>query len=151
MESRYPSKQDAWLTALILLSALSTALAGLEVWGQPGNLLTRIAVSGACALGTVFFIDLLVRTSYTLGRDSLSVRSGIFRWEVPYSAIESVRPSRTWLSGPALSLDRLAVHRSDIWLPLIISPRDRQQFLADLADRDPGLKLIDGIIQRQAT
>lgn len=150
MESRYPSKQDAWLRAVVLLSALSTALAGLTAWMQPGNLLMRFAVSALCLLGTVFFIDLLMRTGYTLGREGVSVRSGIFRWEIPYSVIESVRPSRSWLSGPALSLDRLAITRRDSSLPLIISPREASRFLAELADRDPGLKFLDGTIQRQA-
>jgi hypothetical protein len=150
VETIYPSKQDKWLTFLVLLSALATALAGVAVWGQPGNLLTRLAVTGVCTLGAIFFIDLLVRTNYTLGRDRLMVRSGVFRWEVPYSAIDAVRPSRTLLSGPALSLDRLAITRNDTWLPLIISPRDQPQFLADLAERDPELMLVDGSLQRQS-
>jgi hypothetical protein len=149
METFYPSKRDWWLTALLFASAVSTALAGLAVWTEPGDLTHKSIVSGICIVTACFILDLLVRTNYTLGEEALKVRCGIFSWRVPITAIDSVRRSRTWISGPALSLDRLVITRNDSRLPVIISPIDQPRFLEDLAGRDARLTLVDEGIRRQ--
>lgn len=148
METKYPSKRDLWLRLLIVASALVSLASGVGVWMQPGDLTTRVLVSGLCAITSLFIVDLLIRTSYTLTSESLIVRCGLMHWRVPYSAMTSVRPSHTLISGPALSLDRLVIKRNDSLFPVIISPIDQDRFLQDLADRDEELYLEDGSVTR---
>jgi Bacterial PH domain len=62
------------------------------------------------------------------------VRSGPFHWTIPLREIRSVRPTQDVRSGPALSFDRLRVEFG-AGRVLLISPRDRDAFLADLVRR----------------
>lgn len=73
-------------------------------------------------------ISVLVRTHYTVAGDTLRIVCGPFRWSVPISEISEVVDSRSPLSSPALSLDRLKIsygHNKHI----LISPDDRNGFL----------------------
>jgi hypothetical protein len=66
----------------------------------------------------------------------LLVRSGLLRYEIPLAQISEVRPSPEAWSSPAWSLDRLKVvypTRSGFHRSLLISPRDRDGFLDELA------------------
>jgi Bacterial PH domain len=72
----------------------------------------------------------------------LLVRSGLFRYKIPLAQISEVRPSAEALfsfpATPAWSLDRLKVvypTRSGFHRSLLISPRDRDGFLDELARR----------------
>lgn len=144
----YQSKRDLWLMLLVGGSALVIASAAVAVLMQPGDWEMRLIFASLLTVQTMFILDMLLRTHYTLEDDSVCVRCGILRWRVPYTAIQRVRPSRTWLSGPALSLDRLIVTRTDSALPMIISPEDQQQFLEDLASRADDLAIVHGEVRR---
>jgi hypothetical protein len=77
-------------------------------------------------------------TNYELAPDALKVRSGVIRTSITYQEIRRVHASRSWLSAPALSLDRLDIaYRGRTTL---VSPRDRAAFLRDLLAHAPGLK-----------
>jgi Bacterial PH domain len=76
----------------------------------------------------------LLGTYYVIDATSLIVRSGPFHWIVPLREIRSVRPTRDVRSGPALSFDRLRIEYGDGRV-LLISPREKAEFLADLARR----------------
>ena len=77
---------------------------------------------------------LFATTSYRFTDADLLVRSGPFRWRVPLREITSVRPSRDLLSSPALSLDRLRIDYAKRSF-ILISPRERDEFLRDLESR----------------
>ena len=83
-----------------------------------GVLLLTIAVTQPCR--------------YTILEDSISIRCGILFYQVPLDDIVDVQPSSTWISGPALSLRRVKIetHKRTI----IVSPRQREEFIADLHD-----------------
>lgn len=132
----YRSRVDRWLIALaVVFGALPTiALTGaaffeprlLDVWW--------VFLILAATFGFVLWI--VLSTYYDLDDRELVVRSGPFYWRVPLDSIASVRPTRNPLSSPALSLDRLEVrYGAGQWL--LISPRDRDRFLEDLAARAP--------------
>ena len=55
----------------------------------------------------------------------------------------SVRPTRSILSAPAASLDRLEV-KFKKGQPLVVSPRDKQGFVAALKAVNPGIK-VEGL------
>ena len=130
----YRSKIDRWLVVLVVtLGAVPTiALMGAAIY-EPRLLEARwVFLILAATVGYVLWTFL--STHYELDDRELVVRSGLFRWRVPLDSIESVRPSRNPLSSPALSLDRLEVrYGAGKWL--LISPRERDRFLADLAAR----------------
>lgn len=134
--ARYVSKIDRWLIVLpVAVGAVPTiALTGAAFY-EPRLLQDWwIFLILAGAFGFVLWIFL--STYYELNDRELVVRSGPFRWHVPLDSIASVRPTRNPLSSPALSLDRLELrYGAGKWL--LISPRDRDRFLADLADRAP--------------
>jgi hypothetical protein len=77
-------------------------------------------------------------TRYELRSRDLEVRSGPFRWVVPYDSLVEVRPSRSVLSAPALSLSRLELRLGE-GRAILVSPADRMGFLRELA-ASAGLK-----------
>ena len=68
------------------------------------------------------------------GEPILLVRGGLLlRYEIPIAGIKEVRPSKSWLSSMSLSYDRIEVISRGGFM--LISPRDRNAFLDDLARR----------------
>jgi hypothetical protein len=82
-------------------------------------------------LGVLLPAWLLLGTDYVLDQEHLKIRCGPFRWSIPVREIRHVEPTRNPLSSPALSLDRLRIEYGN-GKSLMISPRDTEQFLADL-------------------
>jgi hypothetical protein len=86
------------------------------------------------ALGVGLPAWILTSTYYVLHDDRLDARCGPFRWRVPLREITRIEPSRTPLSGPALSLDRLRIdYRRGEWI--VVSPRNREAFVRALEAR----------------
>ena len=67
---------------------------------------------------------------YTMLDDALSVRCGIIFYQISFDQIESVEPSRTLRSGPALSMRRVLVTTKK--RKYVLSPRERDEFIANL-------------------
>lgn len=128
----YPSKVDGWI-AIVL--ALVPAGLLLEAFFFRSILVAAIAASVLILYGLV-----VIPTNYDLGPDVLTVRSGIIHTSIPYREIRQVRPSRSWLSAPALSLDRIEITYNG-YRKVLISPRDRTAFLQDLSAHVPGLNI----------
>jgi hypothetical protein len=91
------------------------------------------------------------------GEPILLVRCGrLLRYEIPLAGISEVRPSASPLSSPASwSYDRLEIAyrlRSGFGRTLLISPRDRDGFLGELARRAGYLERQgDRLLQRHGT
>lgn len=134
---KFQSAVDPWFHATIAGTAVLLALVMILVAVSGGLLeLTVVAASAALAVGLPLW--LLFSTDYEIEGPVLRVRCGPFRWSIPLSEIEHVAPSRSWLSSPALSLDRLEIRRTN-GKRILVSPRDREGFLAAIghADRAP--------------
>lgn len=131
----FPSKVDTWL-AVILAVAPLISLIGLFAPGAFDSLVgIAIAFSGP-ALFAVIYGLLVFPMRYGITRDQLIVRHGVVRQRIELAAIREVEPSSSPLSSPALSLDRLAIVTGEgLRGTLLISPRDREGFLALLAER----------------
>ena len=131
---RFSSQIDGWLMALLLIPAAACAHAivfyasgqGMGRWLAMGMLLGLP--------GVVLPLWLLTGTTYELTDEELRVRCGPFRWCVPLREVHAVVPSRSLLSEPAFSLDRLRIDYGRARL-LLISPMDRQRFLSELQNR----------------
>lgn len=144
-ELRFVSKVDRWLVVLITATFLLGPALVLTFAGGRGA--GRLAAMGLVVIVSIppalLVVWLFRRTDYTITRDELIVRSGPMRQTVPLSAIHAVTATRTMLSAPALSLDRLEVKYGSFG-SIVISPRDKQGFVKTLRECVPRL-VVAGI------
>ena len=128
----YKSKIDAWIV-LILVGLPLGVLFGLifAETASTAELIIMVAVIGAVTLLPFW---LLATTDYRFRDDSLYIRSGPLNWTIPLSGIRRIEPSRSFASGPALSMDKLLIYygKHD-WI--LISPKDKEGFLSELESR----------------
>ena len=135
---RFPSRIDAWLVVLMIAADVLaiTACIPAIVAGVP-------AVAAIMVFSLVIIVGLpawlFLATHYTFEGDTLTVRSGPFRWQVPLERVTAVTPTRNPLSSPALSLDRLRIDYGN-GKRIMISPRDKAGFLRELESRRSGGK-----------
>lgn len=98
-----------------------------------------VASIPAIVLGAGLPVWLMLSTTYTIGESSLLVRSGPFKWQVPIAGITGITPTSNPLSSPALSLDRLRIDYGR-GKSLMISPKNKEQFIRDLEARRRALR-----------
>lgn len=123
----FHSRIDAWLAVTLAGSALATLVAAV-VSAMQASVAGLLAALVLLALGAGLPLWLLSSTRYVVQGGALQVRSGPFRWDVPLSAITRVTPTRSVLSSPALSLDRLRIEYGP-GRAVLVSPRDKEGFL----------------------
>jgi hypothetical protein len=131
----FRSAVDWWFYAVTVATAVVVAFAMFPLLksGQVG----QIVVAGLTALIAVGLpLWLLASTNYRVSAGSLEVRSGPFRWLIPLSEITAVRKSRSALSSPALSLDRMEV-KYGRGRSILLSPRDSGGFLRAIGQTLP--------------
>ncbi|HEX4052369.1 MAG TPA: PH domain-containing protein [Steroidobacteraceae bacterium] len=80
----------------------------------------------------------LTSTTYTFAGATLLVRCGPFRWRVPVEQIFAVSETDSVRSAPAMSMDRLEIRFANDGR-MLISPRDKAEFLAELHRQAPQL------------
>lgn len=131
---RFRSKVDAWLIVVgvagIVVALIAIALAASEDPGSMPTILAFVLVLVTCALIASTFLF----TWYDVDGSTLTVQSGPFRWRVPIDEIDSVKPTRSPLSSPALSLDRLDIRYGK--RRIMVSPADKRGFLRAIG-QDP--------------
>ncbi len=129
----YPSKVDGWLAAMLcvppvvtLASFIWAMAAGEGLWATIIPVLLVAAV----------YVGILLPMRYGISDDAIVVRHGLVRQRIPLAAIVEVAPTRSALSSPALSLDRLRIRfGTGFFKNAMISPADKAGFLAELAAR----------------
>ena len=128
----YKSKIDWWI-ALVLCVPPTVSLIVVVSLFLDGKQSEIPAAIGAMLLVCGIYVGLIFPMRYGLDNHQLVVRFGICRQRIPLDNILEVRPTRNPLSSPALSLDRLHVQfGKGFFKAVMISPADREQFLADL-------------------
>lgn len=86
---------------------------------------------------------------YKVVGDQLWVYAFFRPAKYPIRKIAQIRPTKSILSAPAISITaRLAITFTDrsimrSYLPLVISPKDRAKFIAQLRDINPEIKVQD--------
>lgn len=127
MPTVYRSKVDIWLFVMLAFAALAALYSAAQTMaaGSTGAIVVAILVA---VVGVGLPLWLLFSTRYTLEATRLLAQSGPFKWVVPLADIKSITPSNNPLSSPALSLDRLRIDYGKGRM-LLISPRDKEQFL----------------------
>lgn len=119
---RFRTKVDWWVGACMVFAVLAgpVAVAAAREWvWLPLVLASDLVIALVCW-----------PCDYTLGENTLLVRSGVMRWRIPYADIDRVYPTRSPISSPAWSLDRLAVAYGKKWV--MISPEDPKAFATAL-------------------
>lgn len=130
----YPSKIDLWLAIILAIAPLLSiggAVAALLA-GKGGELIAL----GSAAFIPLLYVALVFPMRYGITDDAIVVRHGLVRQKIPLRDITDVKPTNSPLSSPALSLDRLEIRFGDgFFKSVMISPADKQGFLAELASR----------------
>ena len=131
---RFKSKIDRWLLYLlvvvIVFEVIIMGVVAMQV-DSPGEATILIVA----ALAIVALIgSMLIGTHYTVEGNTLRVACGLFRWKIPIDSIDRVEATRSPLSSPALSLDRLRIHYGKRCI--MVSPSDRAGFLKAIG-QDP--------------
>ena len=135
----HKTKIDRWIAAVLI------GIPGIMLLLSIIVFISADATAGFISLFSLIFVLviyllLVYPVYYETTVDFLIIRFGVIRYKINYSDINSVKPSRSLLSSPALSLDRLKIDHGKA-MPTLISPVDKKIFLEDLLSYASHLKL----------
>ncbi len=132
---RFKSKIDRWLLYLLVaVMVFEVVIMGIAATRVNSPREATVLIVAALAI-IVLIGSMLIGTHYTVAGNTLRVACGPFRWKVPIDSIQKVEATRSPLSSPALSLDRLRIHYGK--RRIMVSPSDRTGFLKAIG-QDPG-------------
>ena len=134
----YRSKIDHWLWIAIVLVILGSLIVSL-LKEQAIDLKLLLVMCVQLIIPTFFVVNIFTNTFYTIDekKQILRVKSGVFvdsKYDI--NKITSVRETHTWLSSPALSLDRLEIKIGEK-RKVIISPNNKTEFINHLLKLNP--------------
>lgn len=87
-----------------------------------------------------FVLFTFLRTRYTINGDTLHIQCGFFTYSpIPIRNIREVTRTRSILSSPAPSFDRIEV-KYDKFNSLILSPKNKKEFVAELQKCNPNIQ-----------
>jgi hypothetical protein len=132
MQRAYRSKVDGKIAGVTVLTIAVLIVAGATMPDRNHD--TAIVLHAVSLFCLALCVWTVLGTYYVIDATSLVVRSGPFHWTVALRDIRSVQATRDIRSGPALSFDRLRIEYG-AGRVLLISPREKDAFLADLARR----------------
>jgi hypothetical protein len=132
------AKVDWWVAVVFGGGFLLQFALGAALIGGGLSPYALISAGAAALLGLLLWCS--YRTRYEVTPSDLIVRFGPFRTTLAVGSIVRVAPTREITSAPAPSLDRLRIdYRAADGLPsaLLISPKDKEAFVRDLAHAAP--------------
>ena len=128
----FPSKRDLWLGLLIWgLMLLGTVPALLK----PGKGQFILMIAVILFVGWIWF-----GTGYEIVEDELKIRCGPFRQRIPLKEIKEIKRTRSPLSAPACSLDRMEIKYGNS-KRVMISPADKENFIRAMINQSPSIRL----------
>ncbi|MBU8919790.1 PH domain-containing protein [Neobacillus sp. 114] len=139
---KYSSKKDWWLTVIVfggMIFAIGSS--GSAVFEDTLNVGETIVALLVPILLSIFILWLWLTTYYVIDDKNLIVRYGPFKKIIPFYSIKSVKKTMNPLSSPALSLKRLEITYGQ-YDTVLISPKDRDEFMDVLANHCPHAKII---------
>lgn len=123
---KFRSRIDTWLGATL---GVGISLSLISVWLSHRGGSSWVEAMLPAVVGAGLPVWLLLSTSYTVRGDQLVVICGPFRWRIPVASITAIVPTRSFISGPALSMDRLRIDYDQGRRALLVSPDDQQAFI----------------------
>lgn len=133
----YNSKIDWWIPAIVVFTVVMCFLGPL-IDGE--GLLVSIMMA---LFLLIFEVTMFASVKYQIRDGMLGVRNIFYRWEwFPIDKICDVKKSGGIIAGAALSTKRISIRFSDrkilkSSMPLEISPKDRDAFIARLKEINP--------------
>ncbi len=136
MNLRFRSKVDAWLIVPVGIGIAVPAVMGVVrvLAGRVGLGTSVVLIAISLALAWLCVV------SYTITDDTIIVKRGPIRSQMPLSRLRTLRGTREAIAAPALSLDRIEI-RTDKGLWLLVSPADRPGFIRAIQERVPSIEL----------
>jgi hypothetical protein len=105
-----------------------------------------VAVGIVLLIMAALVLPMLLSTNYTIDGDVLNIRSGLIKYKaISIAAITRIEKTQSLLSAPAVSLtERIEVfyNRYD---SIVISPRNRSAFIADILRVNPDVAVGSGV------
>lgn len=136
----FVSKVDTWLTVVLVMASLLMISAPFIQWKCNAN--TSIIQNSMLLFLPISFTLLLLwlpyfKIQYTVTNDELLIHNGFSTHTIYLTDIVEMTPSRSLLSAPALSLDRIKIsyHSKKGIAHTLISPADKRAFYQALAAR----------------
>jgi len=131
----YPSKKGivVYIPIVILAAVVGVSIIMGDYWGSIFCAVIVLAVVG----------PMILNTNYTIKADgSLKVRCGFFvNLLIDINTIRKIEATKSVLSSPALSLDRLEVFYNK-FDSVIISPQNKEEFITQLQNINPAIEYI---------
>jgi hypothetical protein len=123
---------------------------GLLIWGltllgavpallKPGKGQLLIMVAVILFIGWIWF-----GTGYEISETELKIRCGPFRQRIPLQEIEEIKRTRSPLSSPACSLDRIEIKHGKS-KRVMISPADKENFIKTIIQKSPQIQLDEDL------
>jgi hypothetical protein len=131
----YPSKKGIVVYIPIVIIAV---VVGINIFAGDYR---RSLICAAIVL--VVMGPMVLNTNYTIKSDgSLKVRCGFFvNIQMDIHSIRKIETTKSILSSPALSMDRLEVFYNK-YDSVMISPQDKDDFVAQLQNINPAIEYI---------
>ena len=129
----FHSKIDSWLITLLFAVVLSITLPLFWKFNWV-NLVIDISI-------ILLFYDLFRNTKYVIDDHRLIVKGGFLLCSTyDILSIRSILPTRTLLSAPALSMDRMKIELrgGDV---VVVSPSRKREFVEELLKVNPGIEV----------
>lgn len=127
----FKSAVDSWVYALALslpvalMLGVVPVLAGAHSTAHSTTVLLAVVIFAIAPLWLLFF------TYYRIDSTILRIQAGPFTWAIPLDHIRSITPSRSFVSSPALSLNRLQINYGR-QRSILVSPKDKTGFITAL-------------------
>ncbi|WP_096155311.1 PH domain-containing protein [Bacillus sp. FJAT-45066] len=127
------------MTSIIFGTVVVAIVSVIPLWFEEFNAGT-IVILIVIGLTVWLVLAIYLRTYYSVHDDVVRIVSGPFRWKVKISEITSIQSTKSILSSPALSMDRLEI-KYGRWGSVVISPEDKQRFANELIKRNSAIKV----------
>jgi hypothetical protein len=128
----FRSKRDWWLGLLIWGLMLLAAIPALL---KPGKGQLTIMIAVILFIGWIWF-----GTRYEILEDELKIRCGPFTQRISLQEIKEIKRTRSPLSSPACSLDRMEIKYGKS-RRVMISPADKENFIKTIIEKSPSIQL----------
>lgn len=134
---KYPSKVSYGLLIFIFLIFYGSLIPTLINGELNGKVIGSI---GILSLIFVFILHLFFGTNYTIDNNKLKIKCGLFSYKpIEIDEIKEVSKTNNIIASPAPSFDRIEI-KYGIFNEIIISPKDKENFVNDLLKINPNIK-----------
>lgn len=125
---------------MVVLPLLAPLVLTIEQFSLQSLLTPRVILPILLLLLTFVFINGFFNLRYTIDKDRLDIYYGFFSYKlsIDINSIRKIEKSRSILSAPAASMNRIEIHYNK-FDSILISPKDQQEFIHNLCQINPNI------------